>query len=99
MDPIPYTHFWSEEPETQRRAWRPTDEVRRRLMRLWIIQALLLAAIVLVAGVLTRESKRVPPIYAKLPNGVVFETTTGDLQMDRLARTEQIGRASCWEKV
>jgi nucleoside-diphosphate-sugar epimerase len=44
MDPIPYTHFWSEEPETQRRAWRPTDEVRRRLMRLWVIQALLLAA-------------------------------------------------------
>jgi hypothetical protein len=90
MDPIPYTHFWSEEPETQRRAWRPTDEVRRRLMRLWIIQALLLAAIVLVAGVLTRESKRVPPIYAKLPNGVIFETTTGDLQMDRLARTELV---------
>jgi hypothetical protein len=90
MDPIPYTHFWSEEPEAQRRAWRPTDEVRRRLMRLWIIQALLLAAIVLVAGVLARESKRVPPIYARLPNGVVFETTTGDLQMDRLARTELV---------
>ena len=59
---MPYTHFWSEEPEARRRAWRPTDEVRRRLMRLWVIQALLLAAIVLVAGALTRESKRVPPI-------------------------------------
>ena len=90
MDPRPYTHFWSEEPEAQRRAWRPTDEVRRRLMRLWVIQALLLAAIVLVAGALTRESKRVPPIFARLPNGVIFETTTGDLQMDRLARTELV---------
>ena len=27
---IPYPHFWSEEPEARRRAWRPTDEVRRR---------------------------------------------------------------------
>jgi hypothetical protein len=50
MDPIPYTHFWSEEPEAQRRAWRPTDEVRRRLMRLWIIQALLLGPSSVVAG-------------------------------------------------
>jgi hypothetical protein len=90
MDPIPYTHFWSEEPEAQRRAWRPTDEVRRRLMRLWMIQALLLVAIVVVGALLAKESKRMPPIYARLPNGVVFETTAGDLQMDRLARTELV---------
>jgi len=90
MDRIPYTHFWSEEPEAQRRAWRPTDEVRRRLMRLWAFQGLLLAGIVLVGGMLAKESKRLPPIYARLPNGVVFETTSGELQMDRLARTELV---------
>jgi len=90
MDRIPYTHFWSEEPEAQRRAWRPTDEVRRRLMRFWMFQGLLLLGIVLVGGMLAKESKRLPLIYARLPNGVVFETAVGNLQMDRLARTELV---------
>jgi len=90
MERIPYTNFWSEAPEGQRRAWRPTDEVRRRLMRLWTIQALLLTAIVAVGALLAKESKRMPPIFAKLPNGMVFETAIGRLQMDRLARTELV---------
>ena len=35
MDPTPYTNFWGEEPDAQKRAWRPTDESRRKLMQFW----------------------------------------------------------------
>lgn len=87
---IPYPHFWSEEPEARRRAWRPTDEVRRRLLRWWTIQGLLLAAIIALGILVAKESKRMPPIYAGLPNGVVFETSAGALQLDRVARVELV---------
>jgi hypothetical protein len=87
---IPYSHFWSEEPEARHRAWRPTDEVRRRLMRWWMIQGLLLAAIIALGILIARESKRMPPIYAGLPNGVVFETSAGVPQLDRIARVELV---------
>ncbi len=87
---IPYPHFWSEEPEPRRRAWRPTDEVRRRLIRWWAVQGLLLAGIILIGILVARESKRMPPIYAGLPNGVVFETSAGPLQLDRVARIELV---------
>src|SRR5690242_18220523 len=83
---IPYPHFWSEQPEVQGRAWRPTDEVRRRLMRWWTIQGLLLAGGVALGILIARESKRMPPIYAGLPNGVVFQTVAGAPQLDRIAR-------------
>ena len=87
---IPYPHFWSEEPAARRRAWRPTDEVRRRLVRWWTVQGLLLAAIVALGILTARESKRIPPIYAGLPNGVVFETSAGALRLDRVARVELV---------
>lgn len=88
--PLPYPHFWSEEPEARRRAWRPTDEVRRRLVRWWSVQGLLLAGIVATGILITRESRRLPPIFARLPNGVVFETTAVPLQLDRVARIELV---------
>lgn len=87
---IPYPHFWSEEPEARRRAWRPTDAVRRRLLRWWTIQGLLLAAIIVIGILVAKESKRMPPIYAGLPNGVVFATSAGPLQLDRVARIELV---------
>ena len=87
---IPYPHFWSEEPEARRRAWRPTDEVRRRLIRWWTIQGLLLAGIIVIGILVAKESKRMPPIYAGLPNGVVFGTSAGPLQLDRVARIELV---------
>ena len=87
---IPYPHFWSEEPEARRRAWRPTDEVRRRLIRWWTIQGLLLAGIIALGILVAKESKRMPPIYAGLPNGVVFGTSAGPLQLDRVARIELV---------
>lgn len=90
MDPTPYTNFWGEEPEIQKKAWRPTDESRRRLMRFWIVQALLLIGIIVLAAMITSESKKVPSIYAKLPNGIVYETKAGPLKMDRLARMELV---------
>ena len=90
MAPTPYPHFWSEEPDARHRGWRPTDEVRRRLIRWWVVQGLLLAAIVIVGILAAKESKRMPPIYARLPNGVVFETSAGPLQLDRVARVELV---------
>jgi len=90
MAPTPYPHFWSEEPDARHRGWRPTDEVRRRLIRWWVAQGLLLAAIVIVGILAAKESKRMPPIYARLPNGVVFETSAGPLQLDRVARVELV---------
>ena len=87
---IPYPHFWSEEPEARRRAWRPTDEVRRRLIRSWTVQGLLLAGIIVIGILVAKESKRLPPIYAGLPNGVVFATSAGPLQLDRVARIELV---------
>ena len=90
MAPTPYPHFWSEEPDACHRGWRPTDEVRRRLIRWWVVQGLLLAAIVIVGILAAKESKRMPPIYARLPNGVVFETSAGPLQLDRVARVELV---------
>jgi len=90
MAPTPYPHFWSEEPDACHRGWRPTDEVRRRLIRWWVAQGLLLAAIVIVGILAAKESKRMPPIYARLPNGVVFETSAGPLQLDRVARVELV---------
>jgi len=90
MAPTPYPHFWSEEPDARHRGWRPTDEVRRRLIRWWGVQGLLLAAIVIVGILAAKESKRMPPIYARLPNGVVFETSAGPLQLDRVARVELV---------
>ena len=87
---VPYPHFWSEEPEARRSAWRPTDEIRRRLIRWWTIQGLLLAGIIALGILVARESKRMPPIYAGLPNGVVFETSAGALQLDRVARVELV---------
>jgi len=90
MDPTPYTNFWGEEPDAQKRAWRPTDESRRKLMQFWVVQCLLLVGIIVLAAIITRESKKVPPIYAKLPNGVVYETKAGPLKMDRLARMELV---------
>jgi len=90
MDPIPYTNFWVEEPEIQKKAWRPSDDSRRKLNRLWVVQGLLLIGIIVLATMITVESKKVPPIYAKLPNGIVYETTAGPLKMDRLARMELV---------
>lgn len=90
MAPTPYPHFWSEEPDARHRGWRPTDEVRRRLIRWWVAQGLLLAAIAIVGILAAKESKRMPPIYARLPNGVVFETSAGPLQLDRVARVELV---------
>jgi hypothetical protein len=54
------------------------------------VQGLLLAAIVIVGILAAKESKRMPPIYARLPNGVVFETSAGPLQLDRVARVELV---------
>jgi hypothetical protein len=90
MAPTPYPHFWSEEPDARHRGWRPTDEVRRRLIRWWVAQGLLLAAIAIVGILAAKEGKRMPPIYARLPNGVVFETSAGPLQLDRVARVELV---------
>lgn len=92
MDPIPYPHFWHEAPEIHKRAWRPTDESRRKLGRFWFIQTLLLLALLGVGALLAVESKRQPPIYAKLPNGLVFETSATPLQMDRLARVDLVNQ-------
>ena len=90
MDPIPYTSFWKAEPERQKKAWRPTDWSRRRLFQMWIIQGLLFAAIIGVVIQIAKESKNIPPIFAKLPNGVVFEATARPLKMDRIARVELV---------
>jgi hypothetical protein len=86
----PYPHFWSETPDTRRREWRPTDEVRRRLFHWWILQGALLLGSAIVSLLVWRESRRMPPIFAGLPNGVVFETKAGPLKMDRIARVELV---------
>jgi hypothetical protein len=88
MDQTPYTNFWKEEPNRQKHAWRPTDESRRRLQMFGFLQLLLLLGIAAVAIMIAKESKRTPPIYAQLPNGLVYETTRVAPDMNRLARTD-----------
>jgi len=88
MDQTPYTNFWKEEPNRQKHAWRPTDESRRRLQMFGFLQFLLLLGIAAVAAMIAKESKRMPPIYAQLPNGLVYETTRVAPDMNRLARTD-----------
>jgi len=88
MEQTPYTNFWKEEPSNQRKAWRPTDGSRRRLQIFGLVQFLLLMGIAGVAVMIAKESKRMPPIYAQLPNGLVYETTQAPPDMNRLARTE-----------
>ena len=88
MDQTPYTNFWKEEPGRQKQAWRPTDESRRRLQMFGFLQFLLLLGIAAVAAMIAKESKRMPPIYAQLPNGLVYETAQVAPDMNRLARTE-----------
>ena len=90
MEQTPYTNFWKEEPENQRKAWRPTDESRRRLQMFGLIQFLLLGAIVAVGMMIAKESKRVPRIFAQLPDGLVFETTESHPDIPRLARMELV---------
>ncbi len=59
-------------------------------MRWWIVQGLLLGAIITLGVLIARESKRMLPIFAGLPNGVVFETAAGAPQLDRIARVELV---------
>ena len=86
MDKIPYASFWKEEPPKLKQAWRPTDGVRKRLQMFWAFQLFLLVCIVFVGFKLITESKRLPEIYAKLPNGLMFLTKSEPFVMDRLAR-------------
>ena len=90
MEQTPYTNFWKEEPENQRQAWRPTDESRRRLQMFGFIQFLLLGAIVVLGMMIARETKRVPRIFAQLPDGLVFETIESHPYIHRLARMELV---------
>ena len=85
MEQTPYTNFWKEEPENQRKAWRPTDESRRRLQMFGLIQFLLLGAIVALGMMIAKETKRVPRIFAQLPDGLVFETTESHPYIPRVA--------------
>lgn len=90
METKPYGKFWVEVETPSKHAWRPTDESRRKLQQIWVLQGLLLVACIALAVMLAKESKRMPPVYAKLPNGIVFEATATPLQMDRLARMEMV---------
>jgi hypothetical protein len=90
MEQTPYTNFWKEEPENQRKAWRPTDESRRRLQMFGLIQFLLLGAIVVLGMMIAKETKRVPRIFAQLPDGLVFETTESHPYIPRVARMELV---------
>ncbi len=51
-----------------------------------MVQGLLLGAIITLGVLIATESKRMPPIFAGLPNGVIFETAAGAPQLDRIAR-------------
>jgi hypothetical protein len=90
METTPYPNFWKEEPQHQATAWRPTDQSKQKLHRFWIVQCLLVCAIAGMAVMIAHESKKTPPIMAQLPNGLVFETSSTPLELDRLARTEMI---------
>jgi hypothetical protein len=88
MEQTPYTNFWKEEPSHQQKAWRPTDGSRRRIQMFGFVQFLLLLGIAGVAIMIAKESKRMPPIYAQLPNGLVYETTQIAPNLNRMTRTE-----------
>lgn len=90
MEKLPYSSFWKEEPENLKKSWRPTDGVRRKITFIGLIQLFLLVAIVVVSILISRETKKLPPIFAALPDGLVLQTTQVVPGMDRLARRELV---------
>ena len=86
MERTPFPNFWKEEPVRQKTAWRPTDQSCRKLRLIGYVQFILLIAIICVAMLIAKESKRMPAVYAQLPNGLVFETKPIVPEMHRLAR-------------
>jgi hypothetical protein len=90
MEQTPYTNFWKEEPANQRKAWRPTDESRRRLQMFGLVQFALLLGILAAGVLIANESKRVPRVFTQLPDGLVFETSQVPAGMSLLARMEMV---------
>lgn len=86
MDQLPYASFWKEQPEKLKNAWRPTDASRGRLIKFWMLQGFLLVCIIFMGLKLAKESQRLPQIYAKLPNGLMFQTRPVAYEMDKIAR-------------
>jgi hypothetical protein len=90
MDQIPYPNFWKEEPDNQKKVWRPTDGAKRKIQAIGILQMLLMAGIFATAILIYKQTRVIPPIYAQLPNGIVLYTSTTAPAMNMLARRELV---------
>jgi len=86
MEQTPYPNFWKEEPRFQKKAWRPTDESRRKIQMFGLVQFLLLIGILVIAVFIAKETKKMPPVMAQLPNGLVFEASRVEPGLSLIAR-------------
>jgi len=90
MDQKPYPNFWKEEPDNQKKVWRPTDGAKRKIKSIGFIQMLLMVGILVVAVLIFKQTRRIPPIYAQLPDGIVLYTTQTAPEMNMLARRQLV---------